>query len=145
MIGTDVDNTRPDVQAEYIHWADWLMSLGFDGFRIDAADHVNWDIHNLLHDYLYNKYGDDFKKHIMLMECYVTDAYTYLEKANYPAFSMDSSFWGNCQNELAWPWSSSNLANVFTGSVAYPARVTAGMTIPPNCSWCMNHDQEKQD
>lgn len=143
LIGTDVDNTRPDVQAEYIHWADWLMNLGFHGFRIDAADHVNWDIHNLLHDYMYNKFGEDFKSHIMLMECYVNEAYEYLEKANYPAFSMDSSFWGCCQSELAWPWSSTNLANVFTQSVAYPARITDGMTIPPNCAWCMNHDQEQ--
>lgn len=144
LIGTDVDNTRPDVQAEYIHWADWLLELGFDGFRIDAADHCNWDLHFLLNNHMYEKYGDDYNRHIVLMECYVTDAYTFLKNGNYPAFAMDAPFWGSCQSELAWPFGTNhNLANIFTQSVGWPARVTAGAAVQPNCSFCMNHDQEK--
>lgn len=143
LIGTDMDNTRPDVQSEYIHWAGWLLDLGFDGFRVDAADHVNWDLHFLLNDYMYQRFGDDYVNHLTLMECYVNEAYDFLEKANHPAFAMDAPFWGACQSELAWPWTSSNLANVFTESMAWPERITAGATIPPNMSFCQNHDQEQ--
>lgn len=93
---------------------------------------------------MYEKYGNDYANHIMLMECYVSDAYKFLKKGNYPALAMDAPFWVSCQNELAWPFGDGhNVANVFTQSVGWPARVTAGAVVQPNVSFCMNHDQEK--
>lgn len=143
LIGTDVDNSRSDVQSETTHWAKWLLSLGFQGFRVDAGDHVNWDLHYNNAATMYSTYGDEMNDHIVVMECYVPYAYEWLSAANYPAAGLDAPQWGAFQSELAYPWSSSNLANVVTESMAYPERVTAGATIPVNWSFVMNHDQEK--
>jgi alpha-amylase len=42
LTGADLDYARCDVREEMKHWGRWLLSFaGFDGFRLDAAKHID--------------------------------------------------------------------------------------------------------
>ena len=41
LMGADVDHYNPDVKADLIHWADWMIELtNVNGFRLDAVKHI---------------------------------------------------------------------------------------------------------
>lgn len=42
LMGNDVDVNNPEVADELIKWGDWVINtFGFDGFRMDAAKHID--------------------------------------------------------------------------------------------------------
>ena len=41
LMGCDVDTSHPEVRAELEHWGEWFVNTtGVDGFRFDAAKHI---------------------------------------------------------------------------------------------------------
>lgn len=41
LMGADVDHYHPDVKADLIHWADWMVkTTDVEGFRLDAIKHI---------------------------------------------------------------------------------------------------------
>ena len=44
LMGADVDYQNPQVIEEINAWGSWIIKeVGFDGFRIDAAKHIDYD------------------------------------------------------------------------------------------------------
>ena len=66
LLGNDVDNSNPTVQAETLNWLYYLMNFGsitqndrngnFDSVRVDAVDNMDADILNIISQYFRDAY-----------------------------------------------------------------------------------------
>ena len=139
LIGTDVDNSRADVQSEVLNWQHFLLdSFHFDGFRFDASGHYNTDILRQSAGLMSSRYQNNIDNHLSIIESYV-DAQVDFENSNRNGqLVYDADLYGNMLSSLGQ--GHSPLSSIITGSIAAAAR--NGGTAPPNWSFVNNHDQE---
>lgn len=70
LLGTDINNENIDVLYDTVNWQKFLLNLGFDGFRFDAA---GWYSNKVLTNsaiLMSNLFGDDLTNHLSVLEDY---------------------------------------------------------------------------
>lgn len=70
LLGTDINNENIDVLYDTVNWQKFLINLGFDGFRFDAA---GWYSNKILTNsgiLMTNLFGKDIINHISVLEDY---------------------------------------------------------------------------
>jgi dextransucrase len=158
LVGNDIDNSNPVVQAENLNWEYFLLNYGnlmgynadgnFDGFRIDAADNTDADVLDqvaqLVND-LYHTKGNpqNANDHLLYNEGYHGSASTMLNKKNNPELFMDGTYFNTLQNVLGRLNGRDSVANLITNSVVNRANDTTENEATPNWSFVTNHDQRK--
>lgn len=70
LLGTDINNENIDVLYDTVNWQKFLINLGFDGFRFDAA---GWYSNKILTNsgiLMTNLFGKDMINHLSVLEDY---------------------------------------------------------------------------
>ena len=70
LLGTDINNENIDVLYDTVNWQKFLLNLGFDGFRFDAA---GWYSNKILTNsgiLMTNLFGKDIINHLSVLEDY---------------------------------------------------------------------------
>ena len=71
LMFADIDHHHPEVREELFRWADWyIQETGVDGFRIDAAKHIDANFMRDFIGHVQSHHGEDF---YMLGEYWQTD------------------------------------------------------------------------
>ena len=159
LVGNDIDNSNPVVQAENLNWEYFLLNYGklmhynsdgnFDGFRIDAADNIDADVLDQvgqLIDDLYNTKGNqkNANDHLLYNEGYHSGAASMLDNKKNPELFMDAGYFFTLENVLGQNADKrDNIANLITNSVVNRANDSAENQATPNWSFVTNHDQRK--
>lgn len=61
LMFADIDHNHPEVREELFRWAKWyLEETGVDGFRMDAAKHIDQNFMRDFIDFIRAEKGDDF-------------------------------------------------------------------------------------
>ncbi len=61
LMFADIDHNHPEVRAELFKWAEWMIEeTKVDGFRIDAAKHIDHQFMNDFLSHIKSVRGDDF-------------------------------------------------------------------------------------
>ncbi|MGC5224591.1 glycoside hydrolase family 70 protein [Micromonospora sp. DT81.3] len=141
LIGNDLNTQRADVRAEQANWQQYLLDFGFDGFRIDAASHVDTRILvDEKEQRLANFPNDDVNEHLSYIESYTTAQVPFEESNQFGQLVMDNgpylSYLG------AFGRKNQAVNNVFEGSVNDRVNGYAPEDAVPNWSFINNHDQE---
>ena len=159
LLGDDIDNSNPAVQAETMNWEYYLLHFGdlmsnnsnadFDGFRIDATNNVDNDILNQegqLLDDLYgtkesNKAADE---HLTYNETYSGNAVKYQnqDSVNNQQLTMDAGFHSTLIASLKNGGDLTKIASA--GDVTRTSDSTYD-TATPNWSFVNNHDMRLND
>ena len=154
MTGIDIDNSNPVVQAENLNWEYFLLNYGklmgynpdgnFDGFRIDAADHIDADVLDQtgqLMDDMYHMKGNpqNANNHLSYNEGYRSSAARMLNKKGNPQLYMDyvGSTLGNV---LGRANNRDTISNLITGSIVNRQNDVTENEATPNWSYVTNHD-----
>ncbi|MEK1406172.1 dextransucrase [Limosilactobacillus fermentum] len=155
LTGIDIDNSNPVVQAENLNWEYFLLNYGklmgynqdgnFDGFRIDAADHIDADVLDQmgqLMDDMYHMKGNpqNANNHLSYNEGYRSGAARMLNKKGNPQLYMDyvGSTLGNV---LGRANNRDTISNLITGSIVNRQNDVTENEATPNWSYVTNHDQ----
>nr|WP_242068979.1 glycoside hydrolase family 70 protein [Weissella confusa] len=155
LTGIDIDNSNPVVQAENLNWEYFLLNYGklmgynpdgnFDGFRIDAADHIDADVLDQmgqLMDDMYHMKGNpqNANNHLSYNEGYRSGAARMLNKKGNPQLYMDyvGSILGNV---LGRANNRDTISNLITGSIVNRQNDVTENEATPNWSFVTNHDQ----
>ncbi|MGZ7898821.1 glycoside hydrolase family 70 protein [Ligilactobacillus salivarius] len=155
LTGIDIDNSNPVVQAENLNWEYFLLNYGklmgynpdgnFDGFRIDAADHIDADVLDQmgqLMDDMYHMKGNpqNANNHLSYNEGYRSGAARMLNKKGNPQLYMDyvGSILGNV---LGRANNRDTISNLITGSIVNRQNDVTENEATPNWSYVTNHDQ----
>ncbi|MEK1300903.1 KxYKxGKxW signal peptide domain-containing protein [Limosilactobacillus fermentum] len=155
LTGIDIDNSNPVVQAENLNWEYFLLNYGklmgynpdgnFDGFRIDAADHIDADVLDQmgqLMDDMYHMKGNpqNANNHLSYNEGYRSSAARMLNKKGNPQLYMDyvGSTLGNV---LGRANNRDTISNLITGSIVNRQNDVTENEATPNWSFVTNHDQ----
>ncbi|MDR7662412.1 glycoside hydrolase family 70 protein [Limosilactobacillus fermentum] len=155
LTGIDIDNSNPVVQAENLNWEYFLLNYGklmgynpdgnFDGFRIDAADHIDADVLDQmgqLMDDVYHMKGNpqNANNHLSYNEGYRSSAARMLNKKGNPQLYMDyvGSTLGNV---LGRANNRDTISNLITGSIVNRQNDVTENEATPNWSFVTNHDQ----
>jgi dextransucrase len=144
LLGTDVDNSNPTVQAETLNWQRFLLDrYHFDGFRFDAAGHYNTDILRQSAEMMSQRYGQDMNNHLHLsvIESYVDPQIAFENSNGNGQLAYDGNLYDAMYSSLGQANPSAPLSDVFTKSIVGQARLGTGTAIP-NWSFVTNHDQE---
>ena len=154
LTGIDIDNSNPVVQAENLNWEYFLLNYGklmgynpdgnFDGFRIDAADHIDADVLDqtgqLMGD-MYHMKGNpqNANNHLSYNEGYRSSAARMLNKKGNPQLYMDyvGSTLGNV---LGRANNRDTISNLITGSIVNRQNDVTENEATPNWSYVTNHD-----
>lgn len=138
LIGNDLDTTRADVQQEQLNWQKYLLDFGFDGFRIDAASHINTQVlRNESAQRLDYFAGDDHDNHLSYIESYVTAQVGFEQSNKFGQMVMDAGPYSGLLFSFGRGWAP--LRYAFEASLI--DRVHGGQPMP-NWSFVNNHDQE---
>ena len=156
LVGNDIDNSNPIVQAENMNWEYFLLNYGklmgynpdgnFDGFRIDAADNIDADVLDqlaqLMND-LYHTKGNpqNANAHLNYNEGYHFSASTMLNNKNNPELFMDASYYYILEEVLGSV--NSNVNKLINGSIVDRTNDNSQNEAIPNWSFVTNHDQRK--
>ena len=158
LVGNDIDNSNPIVQAENLNWEYFLLNYGklmnynadgnFDGFRIDAADNIDADVLDQvaqLINSMYKTKGDqaNANAHLLYNEGYHAGAAQMLDKKDNPELYMDSSYFYTLENVLGRATGRDSIGNLITNSVVNRHNDVTENTATPNWSFVTNHDQRK--
>ena len=155
LTGIDIDNSNPVVQAENLNWEYFLLNYGklmgynpdgnFDGFRIDAADHIDADVLDQmgqLMDDMYHMKGNpqNANNHLSYNEGYRSSAARMLNKKGNPQLYLDyvGSTLGNV---LGRANNRDTISNLITGSIVNRQNDVTENEATPNWSYVTNHDQ----
>lgn len=158
LVGNDIDNSNPIVQAENLNWEYFLLNYGklkgynsngnFDGFRIDAADNIDADVLDqvaqLVND-LYHTKGNavNANNHLIYNEGYHSGAAQMLNQKNNPELYMDSGYFYTLENVLGRAHGRDSINNLITNSIVNRANDVSDNQATPNWSFVTNHDQRK--
>jgi hypothetical protein len=158
LVGNDIDNSNPVVQAENLNWEYFLLNYGklmgynadgnFDGFRVDAADNVDGDVLDqlgqLMND-LYHTKGNqtNANNHLVYNEGYHSEGQSLMDGKGNPELYMDSSMFYTLQNVLGRMNDRDDITHLATNSVVNRANDDGSKTQTPNWSFVTNHDQRK--
>ncbi|UTD42217.1 glycoside hydrolase family 70 protein [Lactiplantibacillus plantarum] len=157
LLGTDIDNSNPVVQAENFNWEYFLLNYGklmqynangnFDGFRVDAADHIDADVLDqlgqLMND-LYHTKGNQVNanSHLVYNEGYNYGDARMLNGKNNPELCMDAGYWSQLESSLGRNVDKrDSISNLMTNSIVNRANDVTENTATPNWSFVTNHDQ----
>ena len=159
LVGNDIDNSNPVVQAENLNWEYFLLNYGklmqynvngnFDGFRVDAADNIDADVLDqlgqLMND-LYHTKGNQVNanSHLIYNEGYHSGAARMLDGNNNPELYMDAGYFYTLENVLGRNVDKrDSISNLVTNSIVNRANDVTENTATPNWSFVTNHDQRK--
>ena len=158
LMGVDIDNSNPTVQAENFNWEYFLLNYGklmgynsdgnFDGFRIDAAANMDADvldqIAQLMND-MYHIKGNDANadQHLLYNEDYHTYSQQMLDSKGSQELYMDSGYYNMIQSVLGRSDYRASIGNLATNSIVDRANDNTENQATPNWSFVMNHDQRK--
>jgi dextransucrase len=158
LVGNDIDNSNPVVQAENLNWEYFLLNYGklmgynrdgnFDGFRIDAADNINADVLDqmgqLMND-MYHMKGNpqNANNHLSYNEGYHSGAAQMLNKKGNPQLYMDSEEFYTLENVLGRANNRDNISDLVTNSIVNRQNDVTENEAAPNWSFVTNHDQRK--
>ena len=159
LVGNDIDNSNPVVQAENLNWEYFLLNYGklmqynangnFDGFRVDAADNIDADVLDqlgqLMND-LYHTKGNQVNanSHLVYNEGYHSGAARMLDGNNNPELYMDAGYFYTLENVLGRNVDKrDSISNLVTNSIVNRANDVTENTATPNWSFVTNHDQRK--
>lgn len=158
LVGNDIDNSNPVVQAENLNWEYFLLNYGklmgynpdgnFDGFRVDAADNIDADVLDqmgqLMND-MYHIKGNpqNANDHLSYNEGYHSGAAQMLNEKGNPQLYMDSGEFYTLENVLGRANNRDNISNLITNSVVNRQNDTTENEATPNWSFVTNHDQRK--
>ena len=158
LVGNDIDNSNPVVQAENLNWEYFLLNYGklmgynqdgnFDGFRIDAADNINADVLDqmgqLMND-MYHMKGNpqNANNHLSYNEGYHSGAAQMLNEKGNPQLYMDSGEFYTLENVLGRANNRDNISDLVTNSIVNRQNDVTENEATPNWSFVTNHDQRK--
>lgn len=158
LMGVDIDNSNPTVQAENLNWEYFLLNYGklmgynpdgnFDGFRIDAAANMDADvldqIAQLMND-MYHTKGNDTNadQHLLYNEDYHTYSQQMLDNKGSQELYMDSGYYNMMQGVLGYRGNRASISNLATNSIIDRTNDSTENQQTPNWSFVMNHDQRK--
>ncbi len=158
LVGNDIDNSNPVVQAENMNWEYFLLNYGklmsfnadgnFDGLRIDASDNMDADVLDqaaqLVND-LYHTKGNpqNANNHLIYNEGYNPATSSVLNQKGNPELFMDASYFYTLENVLGRGNGRDNIGNLITNSVVHRANDTSENQATPNWSFVTNHDMRK--
>ena len=158
LVGNDIDNSNPVVQAENLNWEYFLLNYGklmgynqdgnFDGFRIDAADHIDADVLDQtgqLMDDMYHMKGNpqNANNHLSYNEGYHSGAAQMLNEKGNPQLYMDSGEFYTLENVLGRANNRDNISDLVTNSIVNRQNDVTENEATPNWSFVTNHDQRK--
>ncbi|MEK1455192.1 hypothetical protein HC016_09170 [Limosilactobacillus fermentum] len=158
LVGNDIDNSNPVVQAENLNWEYFLLNYGkfmnynpngnFDGFRIDAADNINADVLDQaaqLINSIYNTKGNqaNANDHLIYNEGYHSGAANMLDRKSNPELYMDSGYFYTLENVLGRASDRDDINNLITNSIVNRQNDVSENVATPNWSFVTNHDQRK--
>ena len=162
LVGNDIDNSNPVVQAEQINWEYYLLNYGnitgqgsaanFDGFRNDAADNMDADVLDQQAQLMNDLYGiksseTNSLNHLAYNEGYHAEGATMLKNKNYQQLYMDSWMFYALHSNLGR--NQGNLSGFNKAGIVNRLKDTTNVTgsndtsITPNWSFVNNHDQQK--
>jgi hypothetical protein len=142
LLGPDVDNTSPVVQAEHLNWQEYLIDeYGFDGFRWDAAGHYNKALLEQSADYFTERFGDDQINHLNFIESYVDEQVDFLNSTGNGQLAYDDELHYAYLNSLGNANPTQALSTVLTNSLVDRSTGSTSTAIP-NWSFVTNHDTE---
>ena len=158
LVGNDIDNSNPVVQAENLNWEYFLLNYGklmgynqdgnFDGFRIDASDNIDADVlgqmGQLMND-MYHMKGNpqNANNHLSYNEGYHSGAAQMLNKKGNPQLYMDSGEFYTLENVLGRANNRDTISNLVTNSIVNRQNDVTENEATPNWSFVTNHDQRK--
>ena len=158
LVGNDIDNSNPVVQAENLNWEYFLLNYGklmgynqdgnFDGFRIDAADNIDADVFDqmgqLMND-MYHMKGNpqNANNHLSYNEGYHSGAAQMLNEKGNPQLYMDSGEFYTLENVLGRANNRDNISDLVTNSIVNRQNDVTENEATPNWSFVTNHDQRK--
>ena len=158
LVGNDIDNSNPVVQAENLNWEYFLLNYGklmgynqdgnFDGFRIDAADNIDADVLDqmgqLMND-MYHMKGNpqNANNHLSYNEGYHSGAAQMLNKKGNPQLYMDSGEFYTLEHVLGRANNRDNISDLVTNSIVNRQNDVTENEATPNWSFVTNHDQRK--
>ncbi|WP_223067679.1 glycoside hydrolase family 70 protein [Paenibacillus caui] len=142
LVGTDIDNSNPTVQAEQLNWAKFLMDeYGFDGFRVDAASHFNTKVLTDLKELMSSRYGSNLNNHLTYIESYTDNQVDFQNNQNNNGqLVYDHGLFGKLRISLGKVDSWRPLSEIVSAS--YVDRTNPNSQRTPNWSFVNNHDQE---
>lgn len=158
LVGVDIDNSNPAVQAENMNWEYFLLNYGkltntnsdgnFDGFRIDAADNVDADVLDqlaqLVNDMYHTKGNEaNANNHLLYNEGYHDSAIQMLNSKGNPELYMDSGFFYTLENVLGRDEGRNSIHDLMTNSAVNRQDDSTINEATPNWSFVTNHDQRK--
>nr|WP_269449005.1 glycoside hydrolase family 70 protein [Limosilactobacillus caviae] len=158
LVGNDIDNSNPVVQAENMNWEYFLLNYGkimgynpdgnFDGFRVDAADNVDADVLDQMAELvnaLYQTKGNqgNANDHLVYNEGYHSGAQHMLDSKGNPELYMDSGIFYTLANVLGRSNGRDKVNNLITNSVVNRGNDSSENVATPNWSFVTNHDQRK--
>lgn len=158
LVGNDIDNSNPVVQAENFNWEYFLLNYGklmgynpdgnFDGFRVDAADDVDADVLDQLGQLMnaiYKTKGNqaNANDHLVYNEGYHSGAAQMLNNKNNPELYMDAGMFYTLENVLGRNSNRNNIGDLITNSIVNRSNDVTSDTATPNWSFVTNHDQRK--
>jgi len=171
LVGNDIDNSNPIVQAENYNWEYFLLNYGnavdgvisqsnvstppidaYDGFRIDAAD--NFEVDALLQishlmDAVYKVSTSEAiaNNKLLYIESYTTMAQQQLSEENkYPWLLYDAFLFftfSRLNTPMCSRFSQGSISDLATGSLVYRITDESDGWATPNWSFVNNHDQQK--
>ena len=156
LVGSDIDNSNPAVQAENLNWEYFLLNYGeltagneqanFDGFRIDAADNIDADVLDQVGQLVQNMYGSSETakhSHLIYNEGYETGlAKEWLDSSGNSQLLMDAWYFYTLENVFGLD-SSNSMKTLSTNSVVNRTKSIPENSATPNWSFVNNHDQQK--
>ena len=156
LMGVDIDNSNPVVQAENLNWEYFLLNYGklmgynkdgnFDGFRVDAADHIDADVLDqmgqLMND-MYHMKGNpqNANNHLTYNEGYRGGAARMLNKKGNPQLYLDSWIFSTLENVLGRANNRDDISHLITDSIVNRQNDVTENEATPNWSFVTNHDQ----
>ncbi|CAI2693490.1 Glucosyltransferase-SI [Apilactobacillus kunkeei] len=161
LLGNDVDNSNPVVQAETLNWLHYLMNFGsitqndknanFDGVRVDAADNMDADILNIIGKYYRDAYGinkndKNANDHIAILEDWSKNDAYYLKDHGADQMSIDGGYLGALQSSLmSNPSARTSISRFITYGLVNRRKDSTDNVNIPNYQIVRAHDNGVQD
>ncbi|CAH1856803.1 glycoside hydrolase family 70 protein [Convivina intestini] len=160
LLGNDVDNSNPVVQAEQLNWLYYLLNFGtitnndteanFDSYRVDAPDNVDADLLQITADYMKAAFHVDqdnnlASQHISILEDWSQGDIDYLTAHGSNQLSMDPMWQDNTIKSLGWNDNRAPLTSVIQSVVANRAADSTTNVVAPNYTIIRSHDNQTQD
>ena len=160
LLGNDVDNSNPTVQAETLNWLYYLMNFGsitqndpngnFDSVRVDAVDNMDADILNIIGEYFKSAYkinenDSNSNNHISILEDWSKNDAYYEKDHGTNQMTIDGDYLGALQADLMnSPSNRYDLSSLITSGVVDRTNDDTENTNIPNYSIVRAHDNGVQ-